>query len=120
MMLPLLRDHVPRSGLPSWGTHMVAELGTHWVGGEGDRSEQKPRRSTEMPGFRLNLELGSWCFSGAWMLELECFLARNSLPTESFRLSLGGLLSELGVERNEGDDQKPRNGCQHHPNKKKL
>ena len=46
--LPLLGDHVPQSGLKTWGIHLVAELGTHWAGvranvPETESSLAKPR-----------------------------------------------------------------------------
>src|SRR6516162_9202273 len=42
-VLPLLGDHVPRSGLPTWGNHLVAGLESHWAGVRGTATFEQPK-----------------------------------------------------------------------------
>ena len=37
------RDHVPRSGLRNWGTHVVAGSGSHWAGVRGNSASGIPQ-----------------------------------------------------------------------------
>src|SRR6266850_483276 len=40
-------EHVPQRGFNHWGTHLVAELGTHWVGVRGPGTAKFRRRFLE-------------------------------------------------------------------------